>query len=51
MATLTYRHFGNPGRSYLKAHYKIVHKKALLEHFSDLIMHETYGNALQYHSR
>ena len=27
MATLTYRHFGNPGRCLREAHYKIVHKK------------------------
>ena len=51
MATLTYRHFGNPGWRGLKARFNLVHKKALLELFSDLIMHETYGNALQYHSR
>ena len=27
MATLNYRHFGNPGRSYRRAHYNQVHKK------------------------
>ena len=28
IATLTYRHFGNPGCIYYRAHYTIVHKKA-----------------------
>ena len=34
MATLTYRHFGNPGRCYHRAHCTIVHRKAWLELFS-----------------
>ena len=33
MATLTYRHFGNPGRSHHRARYAIVHKKAFDESF------------------
>ena len=36
MATLTYSHFGNPGRSLHEAPYNIVHKKSRLELFSDL---------------
>ena len=50
MATLTYRHFGNPGRHLREAHYKIVHKKAWLELFSDLLTIfnvQNYSHALQ----
>ena len=50
MATLTYRHFGNPGRRRPKAHYNIVHKKAWLELFSDLLTSfnvQNHSHALQ----
>ena len=47
MATLTYRHFGNPGRCLSQAHYKILHKKVGLELFFDLLMYKTYRNALE----
>ena len=30
MATLTYMHFGNPGRCYPKARFTIVHKKSMM---------------------
>ena len=33
MATLSDKHFGNPGRSLYQAHYNIVHKKSCLELF------------------
>ena len=46
MATLTYRHFGNPGRHLREAHYNIVHKKAWLEL---LFRHSTIFN-VQNHS-
>ena len=41
MATLTYSHFGNPGRSLHEAPYNIVHKKSRLELFSDLLTYQT----------
>ena len=51
MATLTYKHFGNPGRCLSQAHYKIVHKESMTAAFFHLVMHEPYGNALQWQSR
>ena len=47
MATLTYRHFGNPIRSYSRTRYTIVHKKALQEaFFLPFIVHSS-SKALQ----
>ena len=43
MATLTYKHFGNPGRCLSQAHYKIVHKESMTAAFFHLVMHEPYG--------
>ena len=33
MATLTYSHFGNPGRSYPRERYIIVRKKSMMRAF------------------
>ena len=33
MATLTYSHFGNLGRSYHRAHYTLVHKQPSFSSF------------------
>ena len=44
MATLTYRHFGNPGRCLREAHYKIIHKKVRFYAkyaFSDLLTYKS----------
>ena len=51
MATLTYSHFGNPSRSHPCAHYTIHStQESMTKAFSDLLMHENYGNALQLQS-
>ena len=50
MATLTYMHFGNPGRRRFEAHYIIVHKKLrlhiILENFQHFYV-KKYSHALQ----
>ena len=51
MATLTYRHFGNPGRCYHRAHCTIVHRKAWLELFSRPLNMQNSSNARKCRSR
>ena len=54
MATLSDKHFGNPGRSLYQAHYNIVHKKSCLELFSGLLSSfyvQNYGHGLECLSR
>ena len=54
MATLSYKHFGNPGRRGLEAHYNVVHKKPRLgrhfEYFGPFYV-KSYSHALHYLSR
>ena len=45
MATLNYRHFGNPGRRYPRARYSIVNKKARELSFLPSIVLRNYSNA------
>ena len=53
MATLNYRHFGNPGRRYTRARYSIVNKKDRKKHESVpsfCIVLRNYSNAREYKS-
>ena len=48
MATLNYRHFGNPGRRYPRARYSIVNKKDRKKHFLSFLpslVLRNYSNA------
>ena len=45
MATLIYSHFGNPSRSYHRAHYSIVNKKARELSFLPSIVLQNYSDA------
>ena len=45
MATLNYRHFGNPGRRYPRAHYTIVNKEGNDEGFFPFSIGRNYSNA------
>ena len=45
MVTLTYRHFGNPGRSHHRARYAIVHKKSMTRAFLLFLVRKFTSNA------
>ena len=45
MATLTYSHFGNPGRSYPRARYTIVKKSTMRAFLPYSILVRNYSNA------